>query len=774
MRSELLVPLFIVAAGCTGEVQPLPSEQGDAGWPDPGRGALCVSPPELDLGTLEIGSARTESVELTNCGRERLTLAGVTSDAGWLSVDLGIVELAVGASVQLPVRVEALTPGPLQGVLAIDHEDGPTTIPVRAHVTEACALELQPETLRYALGSLPNFPYGERSVALVNRGTGPCTVVETSSTSREIHVHPDVRVPFEVPPGGLVSVPVVYWASVGTMAVQGEVRFRLASGAPLVLQVLGSPGETSPCEVRVDPPFVGFGLVAEQPTQRRSLTVTNTAVVGRDCRIESIEPGPGFAEAGFTITTPDLPQELVGEGASSIEVSFTPRGTGPARSSIVVRTSSPDAPELVLAVEAEVARRQLCVDAETIDFGRVGEAGAERALQLTACGERAVEVAAIELAKPHGEILLPDVSAFRLEPGETRTVAVRYAPRDEIDDEAEILVRSNDRLRPAVRIPVQGGAPPAVGDASGLLIWHDRLWLEGGVQLETVVLPQLESRGVLPGDVGCPGCHAVSPDGRYVLYDAGRALEAIELESGVRIEVGISTDPVPTGVSFAPDPETVPPYQFVYTDQDEGLSIGAIGSGFLRRVAGADDPRYTHRMASWGRPDRIAFARGDREDGALYRIDGPCDLMIIDAAGGVAEPVVGASGDGGAHYAPAFSPDGRWIAYTHSARGRTTYAAPDARLRLVRADQSGAVDDLAAANLPLGVAGSSSYPAWSPSGRTLAFTRRIVTGRHDAYNRRPADAYIARFDPVTGTVGPGVPVPGQNTYFVERTPVFIP
>ena len=141
---------------------------------------------------------------------------------------------------------------------------------------------------------------------------------------------------------------------------------------------------------------------------------------------------------------------------------------------------------------------------------------------------------------------------------------------------------------------------------------------------------------------------------------------------------------------------------------------------------------------------------------------------------GVAEPVVGASGDGGAHYAPAFSPDGRWIAYTHSARGRTTYAAPDARLRLVRADQSGAVDDLAAANLPLGVAGSSSYPAWSPSGRTLAFTRRIVTGRHDAYNRRPADAYIARFDPVTGTVGPGVPVPGQNTYFVERTPVFIP
>ena len=98
----------------------------------------------------------------------------------------------------------------------------------------------------------------------------------------------------------------------------------------------------------------------------------------------------------------------------------------------------------------------------------------------------------------------------------------------------------------------------------------------------------------------------------------------------------------------------------------------------------------------------------------------------------------------------------------------------NARLRLVRADQSGAVDDLAAANLPLGVAGSSSYPAWSPSGRTLAFTRRIVTGRHDAYNRRPADAYIAPFDPVTGTVGPGVPVPGQNTFFVERTPVFIP
>lgn len=253
----------------------------------------------------------------------------------------------------------------------------------------------------------------------------------------------------------------------------------------------------------------------------------------------------------------------------------------------------------------------------------------------------------------------------------------------------------------------------------------------------------------------CIGCHTVSSAGNRIAAIADGA-------PGTVVVYDLNGEPVP-----------VPEVQGAFTawSPDGNRLAVATGSGDIviidipsqnvTPLAGANQSGVIESMPAWS-PDgqTIAFVRG--ASGSSYALEGDADIYTVPATGGTAQPLTGASGSGMSYY-PAYSPDGRWLAFTHH-EGNATYAAPQAEIFLVNA--TGGEPILIQANdTPEGATltnVSNSWPTWSLDGRYLAFNSK----RNDpAY-----DLFMAEIDE-NGRSGAALPlVNASNPGVFEHLP----
>lgn len=187
----------------------------------------------------------------------------------------------------------------------------------------------------------------------------------------------------------------------------------------------------------------------------------------------------------------------------------------------------------------------------------------------------------------------------------------------------------------------------------------------------------------------------------------------------------------------------------VSTDQQQ-IIIVDIERGSVTPLAGASEPGVAQVMPAWS-PDgsTIAFVRSTGSSGA-YRLDAPADIYTVPAEGGTATPLPGASGDGFNYY-PAYSPDGQWLAFTRHVSGTTTYSDPYAEIFLVPAGGGTpirlAANDASDGKPPSKV--SNSWPTWSRDGKLLAFNSKR--------NGNQYDIFVTNINP-DGTSGAAVPL----------------
>ncbi len=155
-------------------------------------------------------------------------------------------------------------------------------------------------------------------------------------------------------------------------------------------------------------------------------------------------------------------------------------------------------------------------------------------------------------------------------------------------------------------------------------------------------------------------------------------------------------------------------------------------TGKLKPLPGADDPRFVQTSAFWS-PDGkyLVFSRAEAKDPyypgqpqAMYANDPnetqiQYDLYRIPfngGAGGVPEPIEGASGNGMSNNFPKVSPDGKWIVYVECKNG--LLMRPDSRLYIVPS-RGGNARPLTS-NTPR----MNSWHSFSPNGRWLVFASK--------------------------------------------------
>ncbi|MHC1732860.1 MAG: VWA domain-containing protein [Bacteroidales bacterium] len=226
----------------------------------------------------------------------------------------------------------------------------------------------------------------------------------------------------------------------------------------------------------------------------------------------------------------------------------------------------------------------------------------------------------------------------------------------------------------------------------------------------------------------CVACHSVALEGEKIAAIADGSNGPILLHNLDGSPVNI---PAIRGsyLSLSKDGR-----KLAYAFEGKDIYILDVESGVTIPLPGASDAEFVETMPAWA-PDgkSLAFVRAMGEVKG-YSLTVPCDIYTIPIEGGRPTLLPGAGGNGFNYY-PAYSPDGRWLAFTRHTSGTSTRSDPQAEIYLVPA-QGGPAKRLAANDLANGQkAGgiSNSWPSWSPDSRSLAFNSKRSGDQFDIY-----------------------------------------
>lgn len=241
---------------------------------------------------------------------------------------------------------------------------------------------------------------------------------------------------------------------------------------------------------------------------------------------------------------------------------------------------------------------------------------------------------------------------------------------------------------------------------------------------ETVPEKLYEVGGEPGGSGTCHGCHTVSKDGTKMSLtldgNNGRGTVVNILDRSLAVPVADNTKW--SYGTFTPDATKL------ITLSDGQLSVrNSNGGNVLATIPNAPNTRATHPELS---PDGTLLVYAQCSGGSDAFTTG-CGLVSrpfnnADNTVGDIKVLVAAGENGRNSYYPAVSPDGKWLAFTRSPSNVDSYDEPNAETWIMKVDGSAPPIQLAAADL--GHAGrTNSWARWVPFAQTFGANGEPLT-----------------------------------------------
>ncbi len=236
--------------------------------------------------------------------------------------------------------------------------------------------------------------------------------------------------------------------------VQGDGRFHAESLT--VVNLSAEIVEEGP-QIAVNALQHDYGRLLLGDEEMWELVIMNT---GEEALIlESMETdNEAFSIDGFEENV-----EIEPEASISVDVTFTPDEVMEYEATLTIASNDPNTPELnitLLGEGIEEAPPQIGLSAMEFDFGEVEiDTEADWMLRISNAGGSILQVEELEI-DGFGFTVEP-AEAFELEIDGEREVTITFAPDDEIDFNASLIIRSNDPGDQVVEVSLSGvGVPP--------------------------------------------------------------------------------------------------------------------------------------------------------------------------------------------------------------------------------------------------------------------------------------------------------------------------
>lgn len=277
-------------------------------------------------------------------------------------------------------------------------------------------------------------------------------------------------------------------------------------------------------------------------------------------------------------------------------------------------------------------------------------------------------------------------------------------------------------------------------ESSGLYMTYQEF--EGDV-------PQVEA----VNEFGCIGCHVTNTERELVAAITGPPPGRILVvnNEGENVAPALASSARAVYLTFSPDGS-----QIAYSDDLGDIYIMDLDTGISTAVPGASDSTVAETMPAWTvTPDNrelLAFVRTDNSnlDRSGLTVSNSSAIYVVDltAGDGIARPIFGAdASEGGLHYYPVFSPDGRWLSFTWALSGRS-YSNNAADIFIIpaiggqRIRINANIDDA-----------SDAWATWSADGSQIAFQSDRNDPAYDLFVASVAD---------DGTTGEAVALSGAS------------
>ena len=401
-------------------------------------GAFSLSAKKDSIGSVQVGSSKTDSVTVTNTGTTTLTVSSVKPALAQFTAGPASASIPAGAARKFGITFTPTAAGPLTSTVVFTH-DGPTS----------------PDTLTaYGTGTVPAFsasrksiPYGfvvigtgkTDSVLVTNPGTAALVITGISSSSGRFSVSPASGT---IQPGAISTFRITYTPSTTNTSNASIVFQHNAPGARDTVAASGTGTGFSP-----NRRYVAFGNVQVGSNSRDSVVVTNAGAATLTIT------GAASSNGAFAVSPSGA--SIAAAGSAKFYITFTPANTSPQAGSIVFTHSSTSSPDTV-AVTGTGTLPGIAFNRKSIAFGTVAT-GSSRMDSVTVTDPGTAPLVISSITSTNGTFTVSPANAT-IQPAQSKKFFITFKPVTTIQQSAAIVFNHNaPSLHDTVAVSGAGG-----------------------------------------------------------------------------------------------------------------------------------------------------------------------------------------------------------------------------------------------------------------------------------------------------------------------------
>ncbi|MGA8554916.1 MAG: choice-of-anchor D domain-containing protein [Candidatus Acidiferrales bacterium] len=411
-----------------------------------GESPLSLSETSMSFGTVTVGSTATQSLAVSNGGRETVNISQATlTGTGFTFVGGGLTgSIQAGQSATVQIQFAPQSAGAVTGSLTIigNASNSPLTITLSGTgeatppTTGTPTLTVSPSAA--AFGNVTVGQNSAKTIQLANSGTAALTISGATLTGTGFSMS-GLAAPMSISAGQSMSFSVQF-APAAAGSVTGSISIANdATGSPVAIALTGTGTQAG---ISASPASASFGNVTIGASNSQPIMLTNAGNVALTISAATVS-GTGFSITG-------APTTIAVGGNASFNAVFTPTTSGSVTGSLSLTSNAPGSPLVIPFTGTGVAASYLLgTNPASLSFGNITLNGTSSLpVTLTNNGNSNITISGVTVSGS-GFSTSGVTSGLTLQPSQTATLNVAFAPTAAGAAAGSITVTSNASNSPA-------------------------------------------------------------------------------------------------------------------------------------------------------------------------------------------------------------------------------------------------------------------------------------------------------------------------------------